>query len=355
MAEPLAAMPARCVRCASELAPTLLACPACGALVHGAELKELAAAATAATGAGDVTAALTAWRRALDLLPAQTRQHGEIASRVQALSRAIDAPAPATSPHAPSAHASSASAPSAHPTATVSKRGWKLGGGAAGAALLGLLGKGKLLLFGLTKLTTLGSMALAFGLYLTLWSWKFALGFVASIYVHEMGHVFALRRYGIAATAPMFIPGLGALVRLKQHPATVAEDANVGLAGPIWGLGAALAAFAVGLAGGGAIWTAIAQAAGLLNLFNLMPLGPLDGGRAFNALSRPQRYLMSMALIAAWLLTRNGVVLLVFFVALGRTFGAHAPEKPNWKIAVEYLVLVAALTYLAALPVPAAR
>jgi Zn-dependent protease len=170
-----------------------------------------------------------------------------------------------------------------------------------------------------------------------------------------MGHVFALRRYGIAATPPMFIPGVGAVVRLKQHPMTAVEDAHVGLAGPSWGLAAALAAFVVGALGGGAIWTAIAQAAGLLNLFNLMPLGPLDGGRAFNALSQPQRFLVAAALLVAWLVTRDGIVLLVLVVALGRALGKHAPTAPEWTIATELVVLVAALTYLAALPVPHPR
>jgi Zn-dependent protease len=83
-----------------------------------------------------------------------------------------------------------------------------------------------------------------------------------------------------------------------------------------------------------------------------MPLGPLDGGRAFNALSRAQRVLMVAALLVAWLLTRNGVALLVLIVAGGRALGARAPEKSDWTIAVEYLVLVAALTFLAALPTP---
>lgn len=333
MAEAAPTAPARCPGCAAALAPSLLACPSCHALVHAAELKQLAATAADKTRAGDPSAALAAWRRALELLPEGTRQHAEVAARVEALSRSV------------------AAGRTPAPSAASSRRSW-MGGGAIGAALLGLVGKGKLLLFGLTKLTTLGSMLLAFGLYLTLWSWKFALGFVASIYVHEMGHVFALRRYGIAATAPMFIPGVGAVVRLKQHPATVREDARVGLAGPIWGLGAALAAWGVGLAAGGGIWTAIAQAAGLLNLFNLMPLGPLDGGRAFNALSRPQRLSMTAALLAAWLLTRNGIVLLVLVVAAARAFGRGAPAKPDWPIAGWYLALVGALTYLAALPVP---
>jgi hypothetical protein len=243
VAEAQPAAPAQCARCATELAPTLLACPACGALVHAGELKRLAADAAEKQAAGDISGASAAWRCALDLLPDGTRQRAEVAARIAELSRALGSPPSASSPS--------------------SRRAW-LGGGAVGAALLGVLGKGKLLLLGLTKLTTLGSMLLAFGLYLTLWSWKFALGFVVSMYVHEMGHVFALRRYGIAATAPMFIPGVGALVRLKQHPATVAEDANVGLAGPIWGLAAAFVAFVIGLVSGGAIWTAIAQAAGLL-------------------------------------------------------------------------------------------
>ena len=71
-----------------------------------------------------------------------------------------------------------------------------------------------------------------FAVYWRMFGWKFALGFVLSIYVHEMGHVIALRKYGIAASSPMFIPFVGALVRLKQYPANVAQDARVDLARP---------------------------------------------------------------------------------------------------------------------------
>ena len=119
---------------------------------------------------------------------------------------------------------------------------WLAGLGAFGAMLakfkwaaLFLLGKGKVLLVGLTQAKTFLSMAVALAVYASVYGWKFALGLIVSIYIHEMGHVVWLRRYGIAATAPMFIPGLGALVRLKQYPANPAEDARVGLAGPIWG------------------------------------------------------------------------------------------------------------------------
>src|SRR4029079_16405953 len=126
---------------------------------------------------------------------------------------------------------------------------WKLK-----TVLLVLLGKGKQLLLGFSKAGTVLTMLLSFGAYWALWGWKFAAGLVLSIYVHEMGHVAALRRFGIPATAPMFIPGLGAFVRLKQPPATAIEDARVGLAGPRWGLGATIVAAALGAATGAPVW-----------------------------------------------------------------------------------------------------
>ena len=88
-------------------------------------------------------------------------------------------------------------------------------------------------------------MLAAFGVYWTVFGGRFALGFVLSIYIHEMGHVAALMRYGVPATAPLFIPGLGAVIRLRQSFINPREDARVGLAGPIWGCGAALACAAV--------------------------------------------------------------------------------------------------------------
>jgi Zn-dependent protease len=113
-------------------------------------------------------------------------------------------------------------------------------------ALLGLLvANAKLLLIGLTKLPTLFSMLL-YSRFGSSGGAAFGVGLVACIYVHEVGHVAALRRYGIAASAPMFVPGLGAFVRLKQYPSDAHEDARTGLAGPLWGLGASLAAALAG-------------------------------------------------------------------------------------------------------------
>ena len=179
-----------------------------------------------------VPLALTKWRDALDLLPATSAQHATISARVADLSRGIDAPRKSGPP------------PAKNPL----KRAWA----AIVTGTLVVLSKAKLLLLGLTKLSTLSSMLLFLGVYWSLWGWQFALGFVVCIYIHEMGHVAALARYGIAASPPMFIPGFGALVRLKQSPANVRQDARVGLAGPIWGLAAAVVAYAIGLATGAA-------------------------------------------------------------------------------------------------------
>jgi Zn-dependent protease len=105
-----------------------------------------------------------------------------------------------------------------------------------------VLGKLKFLLIGLTKASTFISMFAFFGVYWSAYGWPLALGLVLSIYIHEMGHVAMLRGLGIDAGAPMFIPGVGAVVMLKQHVQDPLTDAKIGLAGPVWGLGAAIVA-----------------------------------------------------------------------------------------------------------------
>jgi len=332
-----------CAGCGSELAPSLLACPVCHRLVHQARLEELAATAAGARTAGDASAELTAWRAAVELLPSGSRQREQIDARVEALSRQVAA----------------STEPEKKPSVFGGNAG-KAGFGATVAAvlfklktvLLVLLGKGKLLLLGLSKGGTVLTMLLSFGAYWALWGWKFAAGLVLSIYVHEMGHVAALRRFGIPATAPMFIPGFGAFVRLKQRPANPVEDARVGLAGPIWGFGAALVAVAAYLGTHAPAWAAIARAGAWINLFNLLPIAPLDGGRAFHALSRPQRWLAAAALGGAWLLSHDGLVILLGLVALGQAAMGKAPEKGDRRSLLEYGGLVLVLAALTKLPVP---
>jgi Zn-dependent protease len=340
---------AQCPQCGTRLAPALLACPACGRLVHAAALKALSAEAEHADQARDSAAALASWRQALELLPPQSRQHAVITARIEELGK--QAP-PAAVPAAPSAGAAGAGPSKAR------------AGGIAGLGALALvlwkfkfvaalvLTKGKFLLLGLTKASTFFSMFLSLGVYWAAWGWKFALGLVLSIYIHEMGHVAALRRYGIKASAPMFIPGVGAFVRLHQRPANPVEDARVGLAGPLWGLGAALATFAVYLATDWPSWLAITRVGAWINLFNLTPLWQLDGARGFRALTRAQRWLAVAGLGVAWFLTAEGLLALLLIVGIAAALSPSAATKPDRLGLAQYLFLVAALSLLCVLPAP---
>lgn len=306
-----------CTDCGMELAKAMLACPRCHRLVHADELRRLAAEAENATQAGNAFSALSSWRAAHKLLPEDSSQYKSVAQRIEALEQKA-APELSLDPSARVVAGSRAAAPplpplkSTHSADPVIAKSRKWGGAATGFGavglilwklkflLVGMLGKGKLLLLGLAKLPTLLSMVGFFGVYWAEWGWRFALGLVISIYIHEMGHIHMLRRYGIAATAPMFIPGLGAFVRLKERPATPVHDARVGLAGPVWGLVAALAAYAVYLGTGWTSWAAVAKVGAWINLFNLLPIWQLDGGRGFRALSRLQRFAIAALLGALW-------------------------------------------------------
>ena len=296
----------------------MLSCPGCHRLVHAEALAGLAAEADAATRAGDAPAALALWRRALDLLPPTSEQSRRIAERVVELSRGVEE----------------------KPAAGVEGPAWAKAGTALG--LLGLvlwkskfvlvfvLTKLKFLALGLGKAGTAFSMILSLGVYWAAWGWRFALGVILAMYVHEMGHVASLRRYGIAATAPMFVPGLGAFVRLKQSLRSVREDARVGLAGPIWGLGATLAAYAGFALLQWPVLAAVAKFSAWLNLFNLLPVWQLDGGRAFAALDRNQRW---------------GVA------AAARAWQGRATEEPDGVVFVQFAGLVFALAFLTTIPV----
>jgi Zn-dependent protease len=322
---------------------SFVACPGCGSLVHSEELKALAAQAQTAEGAGDLAAALAGWRSALALLPPGSDQARIVTATVQRLA----AVAPPPPPVAPAA----ASQPQGRQGAAAAK--WLAGLGAVGLllakfkwVLLFLLGKGKLLLAGLLQAKTFLSMGAALGVYALAYGWRFALGLVVSIYIHEMGHVAWLRRYGIAATAPMFIPGLGAYIRLKEHPQTVGQDARVGLAGPIWGAVAAVGFLVAGIAGGWPSMIAVGRVGAWINLFNLLPIWQLDGGRAFGALSRRQRGWTAATLWGLALVSGDGMMFLLAVVATLRALGQNAPAKGDPGVFLTYVALAAGLTLL---------
>ena len=323
-----------CQQCGTEIGTNVLVCPGCHRFVHARTLAALKEQAEAAAARGDRTAELAAWHSAVLLVPATSRQHAGITARITELD------------------AQTAAVPEAVPAGPPASGPWKWlsGLGAFGVAiwkfkflLVALLGKGKLLLLGLTKAGTFLSMLLAFGVYWTAWGMWFALGFVLSIYVHEMGHVAALRQFGLEATAPMFVPGLGAFIRLRGRQLAPYQNARIGLAGPLWGTGAAVTALAVSRLGGGPLWAAIAHTGAWLNLFNLMPVWQLDGNRGFAALSKVQRVIVTLTFGAAWLITQDGLLVLLLLIAGARTFDAHAPATPDRGALAQFAGLVVAL------------
>jgi Zn-dependent protease len=178
----------------------------------------------------------------------------------------------------------------------------------------------------------------------------FAIGIVATIYVHEMGHVAALRRYGIEASAPMFVPGFGAFVRLKQYPTDAHEEARTGLAGPLWGLVAASVAAALGWAFGWKTALAVGSVAATINCFNLVPVWQLDGARGLRALSRSQRIAVAVTGIVAVMVFHQWMPAVVGGVTLVRSFGKDVPAEGDGGIFWLFATLLVALGWLATLP-----
>ena len=171
-----------------------------------------------------------------------------------------------------------------------------------------LLLKAKFLGTALTMVLSVGAYALLFPVW-------FAVGFVVLIWVHEMGHVLQLRREGIEASAPMFIPFLGAFVAMKRMPKDVLAEARVGLAGPILGSLGALGAWGVYEITQEPLFLGLAYVGFFLNLFNLLPMLPLDGGRAVGALS-PVFWLVGVLGVVG-LLFVNPNPILIFIAILG--------------------------------------
>ncbi|WP_391563853.1 site-2 protease family protein [Paenibacillus cremeus] len=150
---------------------------------------------------------------------------------------------------------------------------------AKGKSLLALLKFGK---FG----GVLISMLLSVGAYAIIYPWQFAIGFVLLIFVHELGHVIAAKQKGLPVTAPVFIPFLGALISMKKHPRDAVTEAYMAYGGPLLGTIGALAVFVAAYLTDSELFYSLAYVGFFLNLLNLLPIHPLDGGRIATAISR---------------------------------------------------------------------
>lgn len=226
--------------------------------------------------------------------------------------------------------------------------------------LVFLAGKAKGLLLALVKVkavTTLGTMFVSIAAYTLAFGWPFAVGFVLLLFVHEMGHVIQLRREGVEASAPIFIPFIGAVIATKSLGEDAAAEARVGLAGPILGTVGTLIPLAIWLATGSDLWRALAYVGFFINLINLLPVLPLDGGRAMAVLG-PKVWIAGILVTVAATVIFLGPFMLLFALLLGgpelyhRFKNRHSEESRDYhsvpmgaKVAVAavYLSLTALL------------
>lgn len=164
------------------------------------------------------------------------------------------------------------------------------------------MGKLLILLFSAGKLgkllTTGGTMIISMAAYSWIFGWPYAVGFVLLLLCHEMGHYLAAKQRGLNVGAPTFIPFIGAWIELKDQPLNVETEAYVGFAGPIVGSIAALACFVLAREYNSQLLLALAYSGFMLNLFNLIPVSPLDGGR-ITAIISPKVWLLGIPLLAA--------------------------------------------------------
>ncbi|HTA05063.1 MAG TPA: site-2 protease family protein [Solirubrobacteraceae bacterium] len=230
------------------------------------------------------------------------------------------APPPTAPAHSPGANEN----PFGEPSRTDSKaQGLRKRIGSALAALAALgakfwaVIKGALIFLPKLKLlTTAGTALISVVVYSLFFGWTFAFGFVLLLLIHEMGHVIQLRREGVRASAPMFIPMLGAVVMMKSMPDDALAEARVGLAGPILGTAGSAACLAIGEATDSDLLRALAYVGFLLNLINLVPLTPFDGGRAMAAMA-PAMWFVGLGVMVALLLITGNTFLLIFIVLGG--------------------------------------
>ena len=304
----------RCPSCSAELPPSALECPRCHALVHAEALERMSSQARELENQSKPVEARDRWLEALQFLPAESTQAAWVREHARQLGLSAR---PAAQAEAKSKWAS------------------KLG---PLAPLAIALSKAKVLL-AVFKLNFLLSLAAFIGVYWALWGLKFGLGFVGLIFLHEMGHFIDIKRRGLPAEMPVFLPGLGAYVRWQALGVSRETRAAVSLAGPLAGFLAAAACALVWWYTRSGIWAALARASAWLNVLNLIPVWVLDGGQAVAALDKQERVWLLTSCLALWLLFDQRVFILVALGAGFRLFTKDFPPQPS-RTATAYFISV---------------
>jgi len=308
-----------CHSCGAPLALGAVVCPECHALVHSEELLRISTAAKAAEEQGDLVKARELWLSALPLLPHDSTQAEWIRG------------------HAYKLEITAKNAPPAAP-----KHAWakKLG---PLAPIAILLAKGKTLIFALFKLKFLFSLFTFVWIYWLLFGPAFGVGFALLILVHEMGHYIDIKRRGLPAEMPVFLPGLGAYVKWQALGVTRQTRAEVSLAGPLAGLVGAAFCAAVWFSTKSGVWGALAHATAWLNVLNLTPVWILDGSGAAKALDKSQRFILLAACLALGAFARDWSFVIVAAGAVYQLFNKDLPPQGSPRVAGYYVGLLAAL------------
>lgn len=315
-----------CPNCSHWLPDGTLACPDCQTLTYGRHLSDLAGNAQSLEQQGKWEEARDRWRSTLMWLPENAAQGEEIRQHITQIDSRLQAE-------------------------SEQKARWTRRLGPLAPIFFFLL-KIKSGLFLLFKLKFLLGLLSFFGLYWAIFGWRFALGFTVCLFIHEMGHFVAVKRRGLKADLPMFFPGLGAYVRWYGMGVSRPDLAAIALAGPLYGLLAAVACGVLFLLTGHGLLLVLANTGAWINLFNLLPLLGLDGAQATYALSRMQRGFVAATCVLFFALTAASesgaaniqwVFLIVGGGMLWRCFSNDAAEKPDTKTFVVFQVLIVLL------------
>jgi Zn-dependent protease len=307
-----------CKHCTCALAPGAKVCPQCHALVHAEELQRLGAAAKILEERGDLIQARAQWLKALALLPAESTQTDWVRDKARKLELA---------------------APAAPPPKTPPKWVSKLGP-LAPIALLLFKGKSLLILF---KLNFLLSLFAFIGVYWALYGAKFGIGFAVLILVHEMGHFIDIKRRGLPADMPVFLPGFGAYVRWQALGVSLETRAAVSLAGPLAGWLGAAACGLLWYKTGNNLWAGLAHFSALLNVLNLIPVWVLEGGQAIPALNKSERLALLLSCLFLVFFFSEPIFLLVFGGAVYHLFDKRMTVVPSRVTTGYFIAVLAAL------------
>jgi Zn-dependent protease len=319
-----------CQNCGADLPLGTQACPNCHTLIYGRELDALAGEARGLESRGEFAQARELWNRSLTLLPPDSKQAEWVRQKMRSLQQ------------------SEAAGPSVNPASTSTKPpppNWVKKLGPLGPVALFLL-KAKSLLLAIFKLKFLFSFFLFVGLYSTLFGWRFGVGFAVCILIHEMGHFIDIKRRGLPAEMPVFLPGLGAYVRWTTLGVTKRQVAQISLAGPLAGWIAASVCFLIYAQTRDPLWAALARTGAVLNILNLIPVWILDGGKAIDPLAAVDRAALLAATLALWMWTTEPIFILVAAGIVWRLFTKDKPQQSDWATWTYFAAILLALGIL---------